>query len=169
MDFELLPLEQADIDTFKHDIQEAFQKGYEDVYGKTERIILPEKDIDSSLNAVGSVAYKAVVGGEIVGGAVVVIDEKTKHNHLDLLYVKYGIQTKGIGFAIWNAVEKAHPDTKVWETCTPDFEKRNIHFYVNKCGFKIVKFYNEKNPEPDMPDDFIGDGGDGMFVFEKQM
>ena len=24
MDFELLPLEQADIDTFKHDIQEAF-------------------------------------------------------------------------------------------------------------------------------------------------
>ena len=113
MDFELLPLEQADIDTFKHDIQEAFQKGYEEVYGKTEGIILPEKDIDSSMNAVGSIAYKAVVSGEIVGGAVVVIDEKTQHNHLDLLYVKYGTQTKGIGFAIWNAVEKAHPDTKV--------------------------------------------------------
>lgn len=169
MDFELLPLEQADIGIFKHDIQEAFQKGYEDVYGETEGIILPEKDIDSSLNAVGSVAYKAVVSGEIVGGAVVTIDEKTQHNHLDLLYVKYGTQTKGIGFAIWNAIEKAHPETKVWETCTPYFEKRNIHFYVNKCGFKIVKFYNEKYPEPDMPDDFIGDGGDGMFVFEKQM
>lgn len=169
MNFELLPLEQADIGIFKHDIQEAFQKGYEDVYGETEGIILPEKDIDSSLNAVGSVAYKAVVSGEIVGGAVVTIDEKTQHNHLDLLYVKYGTQTKGIGFAIWNAIEKAHPNTKVWETCTPYFEKRNIHFYVNKCGFKIVKFYNEKNPEPDMPDDFIGDGGDGMFVFEKQM
>ena len=100
MDFELLPLEQADIDTFKHDIQEAFQKGYEDVYGKTERIILPEKDIDSSMNAVGSVSYKAVVGGEIVGGAVVVIDEKTNYyfeyldacadNGLDVFLIEYG-------------------------------------------------------------------------------
>ena len=62
-----------------------------------------------------------------------------------------------------------YPDTKVWETCTPYFEKRNIHFYVNKCGFHIVKFINEKNPEPYMPEDFIGDGGEGMFVFEKIM
>jgi catechol 2,3-dioxygenase-like lactoylglutathione lyase family enzyme len=61
------------------------------------------------------------------------------------------------------------PDTKVWETCTPYFEKRNIHFYVNKCGFHIVKFINEKNFEPDMPEDFIGDGGEGIFVFEKTM
>ena len=146
--------------------QEAFQKGYEDVYGKTKEIILPEKDIDISLNAANSIKYKAVVSGEIVGGAVITINEKTQHNRLDFLYVKYGTQTKGIGFAIWNAIEKKHPDTKVWETCTPYFEKRNIHFYVNKCGFKIVKFYNEKNPEPDMPNDFISDG---MFVFEKQM
>ena len=169
MNFKLLPMTEADLPAFKSDIQEAFQKGFEDVYGKTDDIILPEKDIDRSLNAEGSAAYKAVVDGETVGGAVVVIDEKTQHNHLDLLYVKYGTQTKGIGFAIWNAIEKMYPDTKVWETCTPYFEKRNIHFYVNKCGFHVVKFINEKNPEPDMPEDFIGDGGEGMFVFEKIM
>lgn len=105
----------------------------------------------------------------MVGGAVVVINENTQHNHLDLLYVKSGIQAKGIGYSIWNAVEKLHPYTKVWETCTPYFEKRNIHFYVNKCGFHIVKFINEKNPESDLPEDFVGDGGEGMFVFEKIM
>ena len=168
MNFELLPMTKEDISTFKKDIQEAFQKGFEDVYGKTESVILPEKDIDRSLNAAGSIAYKAVANGEMIGGAVVVINDKTQHNHLDLLYVKYGIQTRGVGFAIWNAIEKLYPDTKVWETCTPYFEKRNIHFYVNKCGFKIVKFYNEKNSEPNMPDDFVGDGGEGMFVFEKR-
>ena len=167
MNFKLLPMTETDLPAFKIDIQEAFQKGFEDVYGKTDDIILPEKDIDRSLNAEGSAAYKAVVDGETVGGAVVVIDKKTQHNHLDLLYVKYGTQTKGIGFAIWNAIEKMYPDTKVWETCTPYFEKRNIHFYVNKCGFHIVKFINEKNPEPDMPEDFIGDGGEGMFVLRK--
>ena len=169
MNFELLPMAQEDIQKFKQDIQEAFQKGFEEVYGKTEGIILPEEDIDRSLNAVGSAAYKAVVNGEMVGGAVVVIDAETQHNHLDLLYVKYGLQEKGVGFAIWSAVEKLHPDTKVWETCTPYFEKRNIHFYVNKCGFHIVAFLNEQNPDPNDPEEFIGDGGDGMFVLRKQM
>lgn len=169
MDFELLPITENDIKQFKTDIQEAFQKGFEDVYGKTDGIILPEKDIDRSLNAEGAVAYKAIVNGEFLGGAVVVIDDKTQHNHLDLLYVKYGTQTKGVGYKIWNAIEKLHPETKVWETCTPYFEKRNVHFYVNKCGFHIVEFLNEKNPGKDTPEDFIGDGGEGMFVFKKEM
>ena len=169
MSFRLILMNETDIPAFKTDIQEAFQKGFEDVYGKTDGTVLPEKDIDQSLNGKGAAAYKAVVDGETVGGAIVVINEETKHNHLDLLYVKYGTQAKGIGFAIWNAIEKIYPETKVWETCTPYFEKPNIHFYVNKCGFHIVKFINEKNPEPDMPEDFIGDGGEGMFVFEKVM
>lgn len=169
MNFELLPITENDIKQFKTDIQEAFQKGFEDVYGKTDDIILPEKDIDRSLNAEGAVAYKAIVNGEFLGGAVVVIDDKTQHNHLDLLYVKYGTQTKGVGYQIWNTIEKLHPDTKVWETCTPYFEKRNVHFYVNKCGFHIVEFLNEKNPGKDTPEDFIGDGGEGMFVFKKEM
>ena len=169
MNFQLLPMEQADMAKFKKDIQEAFQKGFEEVYGETQGTVLPEKDIDRSLNATGSIAYKAIVDGEMVGGAVVVIDENTQHNHLDLLYVKYGTQTKGVGFMIWNAVEKLHPDTKVWETCTPYFERRNIHFYVNKCGFHITEFINEHNPDRNEPEDFIGDAGEGMFVFRKQM
>lgn len=27
--------------------------------------------------------YKAIVNGKMVGGAIVVVDEKTQHNHLD--------------------------------------------------------------------------------------
>ena len=169
MKFELLPMEPADIRLFKKDIQEAFQKGFEAVYGETEGVILPEKDIDHSLHAQGSIAYKALVDDVMMGGAVVVINDETQHNHLDLLYVKYGTQTKGIGFAIWKGIERLHPDTKVWETCTPYFEKRNIHFYVNKCGFHIVEYLNEHHPSPEEPEDFLGDGGEGMFVFRKQM
>ena len=40
-----------------------------------------------------------------------------------------------------------------WETVTPTFEKRNIHFYVNKLGFHIVAYYNEHFLEPEMPED----------------
>ena len=59
------------------------------------------------------------------------------------------------------------PDTKIWETYTPYFEKRNIHFYVNICGFHIVQYFNEIHPLPDTPEDFIGDGHEGMFALRK--
>lgn len=167
MDLKLILMTDEDIPKFKKNIQEAFQKGFEEKFGKTEETILPEKDIDESLNGKGAVAYKAVLDCEIVGGVVVAINNETNHNHLDLLYVKRGTQGKGIGKAIWFEIEKLYPDTKVWETCTPYFEKRNIHFYVNVCGFHITEFFNEKHPMPNTTEDFIGDGNEGMFEFKK--
>ena len=162
MNFKLELMKNEDLAKFKKDIQEAFQKGFEDVYGPTEGTILPEEDINQSLNTKGAIAYKAIVDGDFVGGAIVVINSETQHNHLHLLYVKYGIQTKGIGKLIWDEIERLHPETEVWETCTPCFEKRNIHFYVNKCKFHIVEYIRETEQK-----EFIGDGGDGMFTFQK--
>lgn len=164
MNFKLELLTENELEKFKKDMQEAFQKGFEDIYGPTEGTILPEKDIDQSLNTFGAIAYKAIVDNEMVGGAIVAINKETQHNALHLLYVKCGIQTKGIGKMIWDEIEELHPETVEWETCTPCFEKRNIHFYVNKCKFHIVEYIREMNEEG-----FIGDGGDGMFIFQKVM
>lgn len=36
-------------------------------------------------------------------------------------------------------IEKEYPDTAIWRTDTPGFSRRNHHFYVNKCGFHVVK------------------------------
>ena len=144
MTFQLVCIEPKELTQYKSDMQEAFQKGFEDAFGKTDAVILPEKDIDQSVNAEGSAVYKAVVDGEMVGGAVVIINESTQHNHLDLLFVKNGVQSKGIGKKIWFELERIYPNTKVWETCTPYFDKRNIHFYVNVCGFHITEFFNER-------------------------
>lgn len=167
MDFELSPLTEADMPQFKRDMQEAFQKGAAQEFSDTDEEILPEKDIDESLSKKGAAAYKAVVNGEMLGGAIVVIDTVTGHNHLDFLYVKYGTQSKGIGQRMWNEIEKLYPDTKVWETCTPYFEKRNIHFYINRLGFHAVEFFNPRHKDPTIPDDMIG--GDYFFRFEKSM
>ena len=64
MNLELILMSENDIAEFKKNVQCAFQKGFEDVFGKCEETILPEKDIDQSLNGKGSVAYKAVLDGE---------------------------------------------------------------------------------------------------------
>lgn len=175
MNFELIPLCEEHTQQFKKDMQESFQQGAVEGFGEMEEEILPESHIDKSLSIKGAIAYEAIADGISVGGAIVVIDEETQHNHLDFLFVKVGVQSKGIGQSIWNAIERIHPKTKVWETCTPYFEKRNIHFYVNRCGFHIVEFYNENHPDPNTHDEHVmKDKGnseyfEGMFRFEKVM
>ncbi len=172
---QLLEVEEKDLPQFKADMQEAFQLGaIEGMYeGDMEEPVLPEEDILLSLSKEGAVAYKAVdEEGNLLGGAIVVINEKTKENHLDFLYVKHGIQSRGIGKFIWFSLEKRYPDTKVWKTCTPYFEKRNIHFYVNVCHFHIVEFFHAGHPDPNELDanreEMEGDE-DGMFAFEKRV
>ena len=167
MSLELHPLRPEDMPVFKRDMQEAFQQGAAAEFSALEMQVLPEQDIDQSLNAKGSVAYKAVEDGQIVGGVIVVIDAITQNNHLDFLYVKHGIQSRGIGKQIWDAVEKRHADTRTWETVTPYFEKRNIHFYINRCGFSAVEFYNPRHHDPGAPDAMSG--GDHFFRLRKAM
>ena len=162
-------LKEEELPIFIHDIQESFQKGYEDYFGKTEDIIIPERDILESYNTKGAKAYVMVDEDKIVGGAIVVIDDVTNRNYLHILYVKVGYQSKGIGLSIWNTIEKLYPNTISWGTCTPYFDERNIHFYVNKCGFHIVEFINKYHHQDEPEEDFIGDHGEGMFEFEKVM
>ena len=107
-------------------------------------------------------AYRIVHQGRKVGGVVVRVDGDK--GELDLLFVSPECHSRGIGYAAWCAVERMYPQVRVWETVTPYFEKRNIHFYVNRCGFRIVEFFHPGHKDPNMPHD---DGE--MFRFEKIM
>ncbi len=134
--------------------------------------IISRKTIENSID--NGTAYVIREDGKMVGGLVLKIDEATRHNALELLFVHPRAHSKGIGYAAWQEVERLYPETKVWETCTPCFETRNIHFYVNKCGFHIVEFFNSRHPDPHDPEtgeenDYAGGDAGGMFRFEKQM
>ena len=169
MEISIVPVCGEDISEFKRDMRKAFQKGVESEFGSSATEILPEGDIDFSLMQEGAVAYKAVANKKIVGGAIIVIDNTTRRGHLDFLYVKYGFQSRGVGKAIWRAIEELHPDTELWETYTPYFEKRNIHFYVNCCGFHIVEYFHQGHPDPHEKETEDRDDDGGMFRFEKEI
>ena len=49
--FQLVRLEEAGAVGFKREMQKAFQYGYEVEFGPCAEVILPEEDIDRSLNA----------------------------------------------------------------------------------------------------------------------
>lgn len=156
------------LEQFKADMKAAFRFGAAEGLGVDEEV-LPEEDILRSLNAEGAAAYMACDHGELVGGAIVVIHPDSRINHLDFLYVKVGRQGQKIGQFLWCEIQKAYPQTLVWETCTPYFDQRNIHFYINCCGFHAVEFFNRHHPDPAFPEETEEDMPGGMFRFQKRM
>ena len=170
----LRPLTADDREQFIKDNQEAFNYGALEEFGlrddhfEEEGEIISRETIETSID--GGEAYRIMQDGQPVGG--VVISVEGKRGDLELLFVAPDVHSKGIGYAAWCAVEKLHPEVKVWETVTPYFEKRNIHFYVNRCGFHIVEFYNSHHQDPNDPDtgeEMDEQFPDGMFRFEKRM
>lgn len=129
------------LDAFKHGAQ--FEFGKRDDHVDDDGEIISRQTIEHGIDEPGNEAYRMMLGDRKVGGAILKLNQETRHNHLEIFFVSPGEHSKGIGLAAWRAIEALYPETKVWETCTPYFEKRNIHFYVNKCGFHIVEFFNE--------------------------
>ena len=177
-DITLTRLTEDDRKQFILDNQYAFKYGTAEEFGERDKHfeedgeIISRKTIENSIDH--GTAYVIRENGKIVGDLVLKIDEATQHNALELLFVHPRAHSKGIGYTAWQEVERLYPETKVWGTCTPCFETRNIHFYVNKCGFHIVEFFNSHHPDPHDPEtgeenDYDGEDFDGMFRFEKQM
>ena len=176
----LVPLTQEDREQFILDNQWAFKHGALVEFGERDDHIdddgeiISRKTIERCINDPNNETYRIVVNGKNVGGVILKIDNETHINELEILFVLPEEHSKGIGYGAWKAVEELHPETVIWKTCTPYFDKRNIHFYVNKCGFHIDEFWCEYFvPTHPMPDDDeehdSNEGPDEMFHFIKRM
>ena len=172
----LIPLWDDDKEQFIKDNQRAFKYGAMEEFGlrndqfEEEDEIISRRTIEDCIDK--GEAYRIVCDGEKAGGAVIHTDGA--RGELDLLFTLPEAHSKGIGHAAWCEIERLHPEVEVWETLTPYFETRNIHFYVNKCGFHIVEFFNPFHPEPGRHEpaehEEAGSGETGLdFRFEKQM
>ena len=137
--------------------------------GATAQPILPLSDIEESLNAPGALAYRILEDGNVVGNVILTV---VGHRGEVLLFaMKASVHSRGVGTRAWFAIEAAHPQVREWTLVTPYFEVRNIHFYVNKCGFHIVEFFNEHHPDTSHP---CGAGepmdvADYMYRFVKRL
>lgn len=170
----LAPLEDSDREQFILDNQEAFNYGALQEFGprddhfEEDGQIISRDTIEESID--NGEAYRIVLDRRPVGG--VIISVEGDKGELDILFTSPREHIKGIGYATWLEVEKLHPEVMVWETVTPYFEQRNIHFYVNRCGFHIVEFYNRYHPDPNEPEGERMNQNDqfpdGMFRFEKK-
>ncbi len=101
-------------------------------------------------------SYCIYLDKKLAGGIILWISQN-KENRLGNIFIDPAYENKGIGTRIWQRIEQLYPDTKIWYTETPIFSHRNHNFYINKCGFHVIKIENPKNPE------------EGSFVLQKIM
>ncbi len=171
----LVPLQDNDREQFILDNQESFKYGALEEFGtrddhlEDDGEIISRRTIEECIDCPENETYRILLDGKNVGGVILKINKETNHNHLEILFTSPKEHSRGIGYGAWLAIEELHPETKIWETSTPYFEKRNIHFYINKCGFSAVEFYCEYNIDPNSPTEKHHEGSDEMFRFIKVM
>ncbi|KHN54268.1 hypothetical protein OI70_16575 [Dickeya fangzhongdai] len=113
---------------------------------------------DFSLEAAINMPDKSVIGlweGDcLIGGAVISTDSHSV-NILERLFISPEKQGRGYGYLAWTEIEKRYYCENGWELRTPTCLINNVCFYVNKCGFVIVRIED------------MGRDGVGMYVFQK--
>lgn len=171
MDLELKKISLSEIDFFQQKMVESFQSGVIDRFGDvTAAPIPPEDDLSRTGQHENCDLWAVMLDGVPAGAAAVEKNDKTGKYSLDLFFIFKEFINKKIGFKSWQLIEKHYPEARIWETHTPYFERRNIHFYVNKCGFKIVEFFSEVHREEhDLQEEFKDVNSSGFFRFEKVM
>ena len=116
-EIKLVPLSNDDREQFIRDNQEAFNYGALEEFGlrddhfEEDEQIISRETIEASID--GGEAYRIIQDGQPVGGVVISVDGE--RGDLELLFVSPRVHSKGIGYAAWCAVERLHPEVKVWE------------------------------------------------------
>ena len=165
---ELSPVKPNEIDEFKHRMQTSFTEAAREAFPDFPEVIPPERDIIESLAADGAEALQVLHDGSPVGGAIV--SGGSEEKFLEFIFIDPEFQDRHLGLSAWQAIEARYPEAQAWGLVTPYHERRNIHFYVNKCGFQIVEYFNDRHPDPNYPQEESGDypGADGgLFRFRK--
>ena len=168
------PLEQNDREQFilgnKELLNSVPQRNLEWDHFEEDGEIISRKTIEDSIDSKNAKTYRIILDNKKIGVVVLKIDEKNKKGELELLFINLEIHSKGAGYSTWLMIEKMYPEIEIWETLTPYFEKRNIHFYINKFGFQIVDYYHKYHPLPKRPHDQDKKDGEEefeMFRFQK--
>lgn len=159
----ILPAEEADVEKLGVIIEAAFAPS-----ARPDVPVSGAEDLKKAWTAEHTCIDKIVLNGALVGGAVLKFEENG-HNRLELYFIAPEAEGRGLGLRAWRLIEARYPDTKVWETETPYFERKNIHFYVNKCGFRIAEYFNEWHPDRRNIYEHPPQEGGGLFHFEKIM
>ena len=132
MDIAIRKIEFNELELFRREMKKSFEQGILDRFGDISFApIPPENEVDEAVKDTSCDVF-IITADHIPAGGTIIKKEENKKYSLDLLFIFREFHNKKIGSAAWQAIEEYYPDAELWETHTPYFDRRNIHFYVNK-------------------------------------
>lgn len=138
----LRTVDKADVGEFCAMMENAFAASESDAFDSDMDVDINRELMEAFDDPNAHVVW-VVQDEKNIGGAIVDVDEETRRSMLVWFFIDPTLHGQGIGTKAWFAIERAWPETEVWELGTPYADKRNINFYVNKCGFHIVEYVND--------------------------
>ena len=170
MNIDLKSVPEEELSRFREKMRESFEQGVLDHFGKKDSAPIPSGDeVREAFEKENMDIFWILLEGTPCGGAIIQQGENQRYS-LDIFFIFREFLNRKIGFDAWQKIESNYPNAELWETHTPYFERRNIHFYVNKCRFQIVEFFCESHrEETDLQEEFTDRNSSGFFRFEKRM
>ena len=82
--------------------------------------------------------YQAMMGNDIVGGALLFPDEAKNSVYIGRIFIDSAYHRKGYGILLMECIENNFPSAAEFDLDTPGWNVRTNAFYA-KLGYKIVK------------------------------
>jgi len=82
--------------------------------------------------------YQAMMGNDIVGGALLFPDEAKNSVYIGRIFIDSAYHRKGYGILLMECIENSFPSAAEFDLDTPSWNVRTNAFYA-KLGYKIVK------------------------------
>ena len=82
--------------------------------------------------------YQAMIGKDIVGGALLFPDEANNSVYIGRIFIDSAYHRKGYGTLLMECIENNFPSATEFDLDTPGWNVRTNAFYA-KLGYKIVK------------------------------
>lgn len=82
--------------------------------------------------------YQAMIGKDIVGAAVIFLDETKNSVYIGRIFIDSVYHRKGYGIRLMECIEKNYPFAAEFDLDTPSWNVRTNAFY-EKLGYQIIK------------------------------
>jgi hypothetical protein len=89
-------------------------------------------------------SYKIIYENNIIGAYTIGFNRNDEYT-LEMLFIDPSYRENHLGTLVWNHIEHKYINAQKWTVETPNYSKRNHHFYTDRCGFKFVREHTYNN------------------------
>ncbi|MCO0832331.1 GNAT family N-acetyltransferase [Fructobacillus sp. W13] len=151
-DFQIAPLAKADLVVYKSSLKAAYRHGLPNRYGEDFPVdlLMPEDEyLNIILKSDIERSFVALQNGAIIAGISFRQDEGSSKAYVNEIFTVPAYQEQGLMTRFFLQLDQQLDDIKTWEYGLVPGDSASMNLFINRLGFEISEFMNERHPEDD--------------------